>query len=187
MKINHKNGSTHYYDARMMQVLNIELFINYLHRHYENYNIVEIGTAFGGLTNLLADYFDVVHSFDLEEFYTSFYEHTNIKFKKMDCHDKSLIKTEIINFLNTNKNTLFFIDGGDKALEFNIIQEYCKLGDILMVHDFSIDENDFIQRGKQIWNCLEVKEKDLNLINFKRTNFFDFSTSFAWGSYIKVK
>jgi hypothetical protein len=184
--INYKNGSTHYLDARMMQVPNIEEFIKFLSQKYKNYTIFEIGTAFGGLTNLLADNFDVVNTFDIKSFVTSFYDHQNIKSSVCDCHNEDFIKSNICPAM-TEKNNLFFIDGGDKALEFNLIQNYCKENDILMVHDFSINEIDFNSRGKSIWNCLEVKEEDLNLSKFSKADFFDFALNFAWGAYRKIK
>lgn len=183
--LNYKNGSTHYRDSRMMQVFEIDSFISYLHEHYSEYRVVEIGTAFGGLTNLICDYFGEIQSYDNKDYAVLYSEEAKGSFKQADCHDDAFLEEEFKSFLDDEKKTIFFIDGGDKAFEFNKIQKYAKSGDILMVHDYSVDSEDFQNRGQALWNCLEVQESDLHLNDFDRAPFFEKALQYAWGAYVK--
>lgn len=185
MKINYKNGSTHYIDARMMQVPAIEELIQKLKlENPECEKVVEIGTAFGGLTNLLCDYFKEVLTFDNLDLSPNFYNHKNMKTFLCDCHDMNNLKNILLPVVKDEKPIIYFIDGGNKALELNMISILCKDSDILMVHDFSLDASDFGNRGRFIWNCCEITEADINLNQVKRhETLFNFGLNYAWGIY----
>jgi hypothetical protein len=184
-KINYKNNSTYYHDTRMMQVFHITSLLEKITNSKNFSRAIEIGTAYGGFTNLLADFFDSVCTFDIQNYNANFYEHKNIEYLNCDLHNIENIEKYLLPILKRKGNNVIFVDGGDKALEANLISEYIKPGDLILCHDFSIDIEDFNTRGKSIWNCLECRETDLDLTKLKRSEFFDFGLNFAWGIYEK--
>lgn len=175
-----------YGDKWMMQVAHIDDFIKFIYKKYTDWNIIEIGTAYGSLTNLLCDYYGQIKTYDREVFHTLHSEGAKKSFKQADCHDDDFLEQEFKSNLDSEKGTVFFIDGGNKALEFNKLRKYAKVGDILMVHDYSIDQQDFQTRGKAVFNSFEVQESDLDLEGFERASFFETALGCAWGAYVKI-
>lgn len=182
-KINYKNKSTHYLESRMMQVFHITPFLEIL-KKYKNFSrAIEVGTAYGGFTNLLADYFDEVYTFDIKNLKPNFYDHKNIKQITTNLHERDEIENKVLPIISQQGSNIIFVDGGNKALEANLLADYIKSNDLILCHDFSINEQDFQNRGKIIWNCSECFEKDLNLKNLKRSELFEIGLNFAWGVY----
>tara|TARA_R110000787_G_scaffold102000_3_gene207765 strand:- start:417 stop:965 length:549 start_codon:yes stop_codon:yes gene_type:complete len=176
-----------YRECSMLQVPNVPELFTHIKENKEITNVVEMGTCFGGLTNFLADIFPklTIHTFDIINNVVSFYGHANINFILEDVHSQdTLTKYKDVLSLE-NGSSLLVIDGGDKALEFNYLKHFAKSGDILMVHDFSIDREDFDNRGKAIWDCFECGESDLDLNGMERSEFFEKGLNYAWGIYEK--
>ena len=183
--INNRGGSTYYNNSWTMQVLNITEFVEFIYNKYPEANIIELGTAYGGLTNLLCDFYGKIRSYDKDTIAVSYSKHAEQSFLIGDVHDDLFLEEHFKSNLEEEKITIFFIDGGDKALEFNKVKKYAKPGDILMVHDYMINQEDFETRGKDVWNHFEVGEDDLDLEGITRAPFFDKGISYAWGAYQK--
>lgn len=182
-KLNYKNRSTYYLDSKMMQVFHIAPFLERLVSYKTFKRAIEIGTAYGGFTNLIADYFENIFTFDIKNSNPNFYDHKNIKSISCDMHKLEEVVNNLVPIMNLDGNNIIFVDGGNKALETNLIANFLKPNDLIMCHDFSIDLDDFESRGKIIWNCFECKESDLNLKKIKRSELFEFGLNFGWGIY----
>ena len=70
----------------------------------------------------------------------------NIDFRIGDCFSLDTA-TEIIRFIRRPRKTLLLCDGGNKEKEFNLFCEFMKPGDIIMLHDYA-DNNDDYERIK---------------------------------------
>jgi len=182
-KLIYKNRVPHYIESVMMQVFHITPFLEILKKHRDFSRAIEIGTADGGFTNLLADYFTNVYTFDIKSKKINLYDHKNIQQITANMHELNEIENKLLPIISQQGNNIIFIDGGDKAKEANLISNYIKSNDLILCHDFSIDANDFFNRGKMIWNCAECYEEFLNLKNLKRSELFDIGLNFAWGTY----
>lgn len=121
--------------------------------------VIEIGSDFGGLTNLLADHLITENS----ELYTydissrSFVSH-NEKINFIN-NDVFAIESEIGSLINSEGRTLLLCDGGNKRKEFQVFHKYLKKGDVIMAHDYAPNETIFQKEyfGK-IWNWHEFQD-----------------------------
>jgi cephalosporin hydroxylase len=165
-----------------MQVVGVENLFFIIREVIPVANVIEVGTAHGGLANILASVFTdlTVHTYDIISWEPEIFKE-NIQVHLSDCWAPAFIDE----YQSTLKDgvTLFVIDGGDKAKEINIISRHAKRGDILMVHDYCTDEVEFQATGKQIWNYLEIQESDIELELLKRSDLFSEGLKFAWGIY----
>lgn len=186
-RVTYSGNTSWFNDLRQMQVFGVETLFRELKDEFNPNNVIEIGTAFAGLTNLLAVVFDelTVHSFDITDLSPKKAYLNNIKFYLDDCHKEEFLENHK-DILFSNGTTLFVIDGGDKALEINLISKHAKSGDILMVHDFATDNNVFENKVRSIWNCLEIQENQINIEHLKRSKMFDRGLDFAWGIYERL-
>lgn len=141
--------------------------------------VLEIGTASGGLTILIRDLLNELNLLDIPlrsydinpdhrryELLNRIQEGENIEFilKNIfnDTYD-SLIKTEeITQFIQRPGKTIVMCDGGSKQDEFRILSPLLKPGDIIMAHDYSPDSSYFEKyiNGK-VWNWHEIKDEDI--------------------------
>jgi hypothetical protein len=188
----HKGGTTFFKDIWAMQVFGIENLFREIKKEADPIKIVEIGTARGGLTNIFAHIFNnqTIHSFDIEDYGKFYYD--NIEFYITDCHKEEFIRQYSDILFDSNGVCLYAIDGGDKSFEINLISSHTKSGDILMVHDYSINE-EYFNSNKPVhgpgaeWNSFEIQESDINLTNVRRSKqFFDIGLKYAWGIYERV-
>lgn len=122
--------------------------------------ILEIGTDYGGLTNLLADLkisenIDI-HTYDVNP--NRFVSHNDkIKFHNTDVFS---IEEKIAKLISSEGRTLLLCDGGNKKKEFEVFHKYLKKGDIIMAHDYAPDNDSFVKDyiGK-IWSWHEFKDE----------------------------
>lgn len=141
--------------------------------------VLEIGTANGGLTLLLRDTLDKlalsstsVRSYDVNpdhsrvELTREIKQGANIEFilKNIFNHPyDALIETEeIIEYIQRPGTTVVMCDGGSKKNEFRVLAPFLKVGDIIMAHDYAPNEEYFLEfiDGK-IWNWLEIQDSDI--------------------------
>lgn len=131
--------------------------------------IVELGTDYGGLTNLLADHpisdNAEIHTFDMNG--SKFKSHNNkITFYQgtFEQHHEKI--TELI---SRNGRCLLLCDGGNKPEEFKQYQKFLKPYDIIMAHDYACKN----------WKWCEFTNKDadyVGLIPFLQETF----SGYAW-------
>lgn len=174
------------------EVMNV--FSEFL-RIYKPKSIIEIGTGHGGLTMYLRDNTNPVcelHTFDIAEksFHSALTENNiniyyqNI-FKEVRDWNKFEIKEEWLYLFNESPK-LVICDGGQKKAEFNGIAHLLKPNDIIMLHDYSTDQQTFDKLD--VWNWLECQYSDIknsveqhNLHPFMHEEFL----GVAWGCFIK--
>ena len=139
--------------------------------------ILEIGTAFGGLTLLLRNLLDRI-SFENTDIRTYDVEPKNYltpyieKGVKIDSRIKDIFNhsyselveiDEIKSYIQSEGTTIVLCDGGSKKNEFRILSEYLKPGDIIMAHDYAPNESYFLEHVRdKIWNWLEIQDADIN-------------------------
>jgi hypothetical protein len=170
-----------------LQVLNPEFFAQFD-------TIVEIGSYFGGLSLWINDRKKpetLFVSYDIDaSLNKAIRTGTNINFRIKDCFSDEG-KKEIIEFIQRPGKTLLICDGGNKNQEFIYYSEFLKSDDVIILHDFSLDEESFKYFG-EYWQWpygnesqyqvieVAIKEKGLKQID----NFEDFLSVF-WGAYVK--
>ncbi len=170
-----------------LQVIN-ENFLN----QFET--IVEIGSYFGGLSLWINDHkkeSTTFVSYDIDANLNQAVKNGHVlDFRIADCFSDDG-KKEIINFINLPGKCLLICDGGNKNEEFNVFSKYLKQDDVIMLHDFSTDEDIFKQLGnywqwpygnESQYAAIEdsIEKNDLKQID----NFDDFLSTF-WGVYVK--
>ena len=140
--------------------------------------ILEIGTAQGGLTLALLDLlaecdlpnttlrtYDI-HERNLHELVETIENGANgeifVKNIFNDNYDALEEVEEIQSYIQRPGCTLVLCDGGSKIREFNILSPYLKEGDIIMAHDYAPNEQYFLEYNKdKVWNWLEIQDCDI--------------------------
>jgi predicted O-methyltransferase YrrM len=158
--------------------------------------IIEIGTHRGAFSIWLYNNKNLNCKFKTFEINPNLIEMSNtyksvIDIKITDCFSEEAI-TDIKNLIKTHGKTLLLCDGGSKNEEFILYSKYLKPNDVIMLHDYSHDNNK--QKYKEIaikhnWpngyeSCFEVIKqsvKDNNLQMF----LYDEFLNVLWGSFIK--
>jgi len=133
--------------------------------------ILEIGTASGGLTLMIRDILDelsmktALRTYDVEKkHYLNETHDIEVIIKNVfnDQYD-ALIDNDVKDYINRPGTTIVLCDGGNKINEFNILSEYLKEGDIIMAHDYCCNADEFLKNFKdKIWNWLEIQDSDIS-------------------------
>lgn len=139
--------------------------------------VLEIGTAIGGLTLLIRDLLD---SNGLENTKLITYDVNNPVYLRENVEKGSNIEIRVKNIFNHQYNelihkdeisdiiqskgvTLVLCDGGSKKNEFRLLSDYLKSGDVIMAHDYAPNEKYFQEHiNNKIWNWLEIQDSDIN-------------------------
>jgi predicted O-methyltransferase YrrM len=138
--------------------------------------ILEIGTAYGGLTLLLRDLLDENNLSDCEirsyDVIDKHYLHSHIENGiKIDVRIEdifnhqydTLTNDQISEFIQGEGTTLVLCDGGSKKNEFRILSKFLKKGDVIMAHDYSPNQEYFDTHIKDnVWGWLEIQDSDIN-------------------------
>jgi len=144
--------------------------------------ILELGTASGGLTLILRDILDelqfsecLLRTYDINPDRDTIILEENIQNgKNIDCRVKNIFnqqysdldsnyEQEIKDYINAAGPTIVLCDGGSKKNEFNILSKFLKSGDIIMAHDYA-PNNDYFEtynKGK-VWNWCEIMDEDVS-------------------------
>lgn len=175
--------------------------------HIRPSNIIEIGTAHGGLTLALKDIADNIklstniYTYDIikpeyliEQIKFRNLQNIYVRVKNLFHHNyESFIdeqaKAEIENIIKSDGACLVLCDGARKSQEFNLVSPILKQYDIIMAHDYSPSHDYFIQHTlNKVWNWHEIKDSDIEtsvkscgLKPFYKNEFL----SVAWTCYIK--
>ena len=136
--------------------------------------ILEIGTAYGGLTLLIRDILDELKLFDTQIRTYDILESTDLKSKKRNIevihqniftypYDELIDESVVRNFISQDGTTIVLCDGGSKKNEFKLLSKFLKKGDIIMAHDYAPNQEYFDNHIKgKIWNWLEIQDFDIN-------------------------
>lgn len=152
-----------YKGQKAVQKFGVEKAFDLLHdENKENSfsRIIEIGTDFGGLTNLLAD-LNISKGIDIYTYDINpdrFVSHNDkIIFSNEDVFS---IEEKIADLISSEGRTLLLCDGGNKRKEFAVFHKFLKSGDVIMAHDYAPDDKTFTEKyvGK-IWNWCEFKDE----------------------------
>lgn len=140
--------------------------------------ILEIGTALGGLTRYINH---ICTELELDTDIRSYdthgrYEHRVLKKEGVDIRIENIFTEDysglsnksIIDFINQSGTTIVLCDGGNKIKEFNILSEYLKSGDIIMAHDYASDSKTFKDKiERKYWNWHEISDNDVKSASLK--------------------
>jgi cephalosporin hydroxylase len=155
--------------------------------------IIELGTRHGGLSIFLGIYAKnagiTVHTFDIEDQvrHKDFFEFLKIHFHQMDIFAPEA-RQWITRLIESPQRTLLLCDAL-KIKEFNLYARHLKTGDIILAHDFAMDQQDFERmRRQRIWWTCEIMYPQIadtcrghNL----EPLFADMFRTAAWGCFIK--
>jgi len=147
--------------------------------------IIEIGTDYGGLTNLLADHSislnAKIHTFDINP--TRFVSHN----EKINFTNQNVFQIEktLGELIQSSGRTLLLCDGGNKKQEFQTFYKYLKDGDVIMAHDYAPNDEIFNEKYlHKIWNWKEFEDSYADFSGLKpflQETFADY----AWCIRIK--
>ena len=127
-------------------------------------SIIEIGTYYGGFTEMLRDSvlsenckeiitFEILDRANLAESF----KNTGINFNLLDAlsaSGRNIIQKEI----DREGKTIVFCDGGNKVNEFHYVSNMLKVGDIILAHDYAYDSNTFNTKLRDtVWNWFEIE------------------------------
>jgi predicted O-methyltransferase YrrM len=151
-------------------------FFNQLFNQTKPSRILEIGTAFGGLTLLLRNILDdlsfstEIRTYDIDsKHYLQPYIDNGLKIdvriKNIFNHEYSELTEldDISTYVQSEGVTIVLCDGGSKKNEFKILSSLLKPGDIIMAHDYSPNQTYFEENiNNKIWNWLEIQDSDID-------------------------
>ena len=165
--------------------------------------ILEIGTFHGGLTLCLRDLLDeldmqnhpiLTYDINDQEFLKPLVNDRNITVKTKNLFDYENLcfinqeaENEIKSFIQQDGLSLVLCDGGCKKCEYQILSPLLKINDIIMAHDYSPNEEYFIQHMRdKIWNWLEIQDSDIkNLLDMNlKPIYFNMLQPVAWSCHV---
>jgi len=175
--IKNVSGSFIYKNLSVLQHSDVKQKFNKLLNEKKPSSIIEIGTEFGGLTLILKDLVEELNlntqifTFDIKPVETlSNHPEFNDKIKIMETDlfydsPKKLTKKSIslLNEITDNNLKIILCDGSNPSEEFNALCEILNDGDIIMLHDYIKNEEEFELNFKnKIWNWHEIQDSDIN-------------------------
>ena len=162
-------------------------------------NILEIGTALGGFTNILKEFIDELKlpcnilSYEIHDqpWYQGMRDTgIDVRVENVFTEHYTDVAQFVKNYISKQGTTIVLCDGGSKKDEFNVLSDYLKVGDFILAHDYGYDAEVFERdvRGK-VWNWCEITESDIavpckrnNLLDYDRTTF----NNVAWVCKVKA-
>jgi hypothetical protein len=197
-------GTFNYKGLQMLQHKNVIDVFRRLLTEINPSTIVEIGTEYGGLTLLLQDLVSElglntkIRTYDIK-IPKLLVEHPDltdlIEIKTKDIFDYNPFRLsdegiiEIKEYMVSDGVNLILCDGGSKSKEFNSFSDIINVGDVIMLHDYIINEEEFELNFKnKIWNWHESKLSDIeeSIIKNNLEPYLDEEFSkVVWGCFIK--
>ena len=169
-----------YKHATILQHNDIQSKLRNLFSQKTPSQVLEIGTAAGGLSLMIRDILDenglVNSQFRTYDVYdikrpelTSIIEAgaiVDLRIKNVFNHAYSDLLDECVeeiqSFIQQEGTTIVMCDGGSKKNEFNILAKFLKPGDIIMAHDYSPSAEYFEEHiNNKIWNWHEIQDSDI--------------------------
>ena len=128
---------------RMQQSVGIVLALNSLFEMLKPRRIIELGTGYGGLTVCLGiwgyTHLTPVYSFDATPRHWSLGTMLAVLGVRLIREDIFGYEEAIARLVQRHGITLLLCDNGDKKREVNTFAPYLKMGDTIMLHDYSAD------------------------------------------------
>jgi len=156
--------------------MSFDLFDEFLQKEKFD-NVIEIGTAFGGLCLFLyeksLEYNYNFMSFDIAD--RIYDKHLTMGRIVLDIFSEDAIN--IVKKQLENGKCLILCDGGNKIKEFNFFYELLKPNDFIMAHDYAKSVEHFNNNIKDTyWNWCEIIDSDVakaleNLQKYKDIDF----------------
>jgi len=153
--------------------------------------IIEIGTAAGGLTLLIRDILDCNNLKDTklityDPSYPNYLiekirkDNLNIEYRNNNLFNGNYTELEnseeIKQLIQMEGKTIVLCDGGSKKNEFRLLSQFLKVGDVIMAHDYSPNQDYFNDKiMNKIWYWLEIQDSDINDVvrDYNLTPFLD--------------
>lgn len=172
------SGHFVYKGLTIMQHPNVERAFEELLIDLKPTKVLEIGTSSGGLTLMIRDILDRVGLSETKLVTYDVYDpqylrhHVNdganidIRVENAFNHQYSDLENgqDIIDYITSEGTTLVLCDGGSKKNEFRILSKFLKVGDVIMAHDYSPNEEYFREYVHDtIWSWLEIQDSDIEL------------------------
>lgn len=129
----------------------VDVFTTFLSRNTPA-RVIEIGTAFGGLTSLMVDLCPdaKIFTYDNRPILQTKLP-PRVTAKAMDAFE---VEDEIARLIRAPGQVLLLCDGGNKVREFNTFAKYLKPGDLIMAHDY---ESGICPE----WHWIEIRDADI--------------------------
>lgn len=168
-----------YRDATVHQHPSIQNKLRSLFNNSSPAQILEIGTANGGLTILIRDLLNELNlqttslrSYDISPYHSrhvmdkDIKEGGNIDFRLKNIFNNQYSELveidEVSEFIQRPGRTIVMCDGGSKKNEFKILAPLLKTGDIIMAHDYAPNSEYFSEFiNNKIWDWLEIQDQDI--------------------------
>lgn len=195
------------------QHLDFDIVLKPFLEHHQFEAIIEIGTASGGLTYFFHDILpnaqittyeirdrEKLKNLFLDDLPNVTYKNKNVfseEYSSIDENypgrrplDASIVDQEFIDLLHTDKKLAVFCDGHNKKAEVRCIAPHLKVGDMILFHDYCIDEKEAAYfKESSTWSSIETMKSYVEqpLLD----NGFEFVhpelRSVMWGCAVKVK
>lgn len=197
-------GTFNYKGLQMLQHKNVIDSFRHLLTEINPSTIIEIGTEYGGLTLLLQDLIielglnTKIRTYDIKipKLLVEHPELTDlieIRTKDIFSYDPFRLSdegmNEIKNYIVNDGVNLILCDGGNKSQEFNTLSNMINVNDVIMLHDYVINEDEFESNFKnKIWNWHEAKLSDIEesvVTNKLEPYLEDKFSKIVWGCFIK--
>lgn len=168
---NHQWGGGIYKGIFTQQNKNFYAAFQKLFVHENIARVLEIGTAKGGLTLALTDITFAngvevrdapIITYDIKETqYSDRLRNRGVDVRVMDAFEDL---DRIFDYIQSDGQTLVLCDGGNKPAEFNLFSRILKPNDIIMAHDYVIDDQFYDAYVKDnVWRWCEIKYKDISI------------------------
>jgi hypothetical protein len=146
--------------------------------------IIEIGSGRGGFTTWLYSKNKNIVSYDIENRLENISIPIKV-FKNSDCFEKTTFD-EIIDLIQKDGKVLVLCDGGNKEKEFNVFSKYLKKNDVIMLHDYTDNINNFQSlKHKHKWvSRYESHIENIDIHGLIKYEYEKFKNVF-WGSFKK--
>jgi cephalosporin hydroxylase len=191
------NWCFRYKDIIIQQHENVSEVFSNLFLKVKPKRILEIGTAYGGLSILLRDILDnlnmtdtSIRTYDIFKHHSLNYENIDFKIENIFNDQYSeLISDDVTSYIKQEGVSIVLCDGHHKKEEFNVLSKYIKNGDIIMAHDYSPSIEYFEEYIKDnIWDWCEIVDLDIeqSVLNYNLKPFmFDEFKDVVWCCKIK--
>jgi len=136
--------------------------------------ILEIGTADGGLTLMIRDILDEMGMSNTTLRTYDILNPINLKSQNREIeifhqnlftypYDNLVDENILQDYISRDGRTIVICDGGSKKNEFRLLSKFLKIDDIIMAHDYAPNEKYFNENIKgKIWNWLEIEDSDID-------------------------
>ena len=151
--------------------------------------ILELGTANGGLTNILRKLTDCpILTVEKNEGIIDSRTYNNAEVLIGDFFSTPFIASKLIPFISLPGRTLVLCDAFNKQKQYNTFVRYIKTNDVIAVHDYFPSVEYFKENiEEKRWNWCDITDKDMQAVNeeFEMVDIGSEINYIFWASKIK--